>query len=137
LSGMRFTRQHTQQRLDHIEALLRERPMSARELAAVVHLSHKTVQQYLAHLAPQIRIARWERASAGRPTRFFSWGADKDARPPEPFTTTAKNRRYRRRTEIERPEVLEARAAAARIRRAEAIQPRRDPAVVALFGEAR
>jgi DNA-binding transcriptional ArsR family regulator len=84
-----------------IRLALSKGPMSFREVASMLEVSHKTATKYLSllyqggHGTKDIYIARWERCgdNARQYARFYAWGQEADA-PKLKMTPQEKRARY-------------------------------------------
>ncbi|POR54554.1 hypothetical protein B0G62_102162 [Paraburkholderia eburnea] len=120
-----------------IEAALRVRPASLDELAALARCSNGTVRRFIKAKRTEVHIAKYLRAIGTRNvTALWAWGAGEDAPRPPRMTEAEQRARYKRKLERERPEELDRQRARARVRaaRRDGRLVRRDPMVVALFG---
>ena len=123
-------------RLERIRNLLAERPMTARELAAALHVDVRNIYIYRDRLAGEIRIASWRRSNGGAPAPVYALGFGPDAKRISPIAKKVHARAWRQRIKRTDPSKYEDMLAAARARatRNNPRQARRDPAAVAIFG---
>lgn len=135
--GMRLARSEAT-----VGARIREQmelePGTTAELAARAIASKRTVQNFMERHRAEIRIVDYRpRGISGPPPAVFAWGAGDDVQRPAPQPATVAARKYYRKRRRD-PYLRELDAARQRIRYAERTGrlAKRDPAAVALFGDA-
>jgi len=85
-------------RLKQIEQALKKRPMTCKELAGVVFLSARAVENNMKrmHECGQIYVAGWSR-TRGTIARVYAWGIGTDAPRPAAYSVYERVQRVRER----------------------------------------
>lgn len=149
LNSYTFTRPAARRRMEKILQLLANAPdgLTRLELAAATAISDRCMKAYLAALrgsrddmSRKVRVRSWRRqlGVGGYHEAVFGLGAEPDARRPRPESQATRVARYRAKLKRERPEDYHQLLERQRRQRAleKASKPRRDPAAIALFGQA-
>jgi len=85
-------------RLKQIESALRKRPMTCKELAGVVFLSERAVENNMMRMLQhgQVYVAGWSRTK-GTIARVYAWGIGTDAPRPAAYSVYERVQRVRER----------------------------------------
>lgn len=81
--------------IDLLPEMLKERPMTKREIEKAAGRNHSTVTRALDLLAGSIYVAEWSRGVRGPITPRWGWGNKPNATKPAPIPQSERSRRYR------------------------------------------